>query len=241
MKNKNMNYLNRPVGEIVAENYHAAGVFRQYGIDFCCGGGQLLSDVCKRRKVNPEIVQSELEKLIETNRTENEQYGDWTPSFLIDYIENIHHSFVQRKIPEIESYAAKVARVHGETHPENREIYWLFTELAKELTDHLQSEEKTVFPLIRSIEATLNGGAKPETEKMDALRKELDQMEAEHEAAGAMMEKIRNLSNRFTPPQDACATYRILYQNLEGFEEDLHKHVHLENNILFKKAEALLG
>ncbi|MDX1591107.1 MAG: iron-sulfur cluster repair di-iron protein [Balneolaceae bacterium] len=236
-----MNFKNRSVGDIVAENYEAAGVFRQYGIDFCCGGGQLLSVICEKKGVNAEDIQEDLEKVYGSETGSGENYSDWSPSFLIDYIENTHHTFVRKKTEEITSYAAKVARVHGETHPENKDIYWHFTELAGELIDHLESEENTVFPLIKSLESDLKEGRKPDPKKAEELRMELDQMEEEHETAGRVMEKIGELSNRFTPPAGACATYRILYQNLEGFEKDLHKHVHLENNILFKKAEALLG
>ena len=234
------NLSNRTVGDIVSENYHAAGVFRQFGIDFCCGGGKLLSDVCEKKELSLKAVQVELEKLACSDQEENERYDDWTPSFLIDYIENNHHAFVRRKCPEIAAYAAKVARVHGGRNPENKEIFSVFSLLANELMEHLESEETTVFPLIKSVsEAQENGQAIP-AGKFRALRKELEQMEEEHEAAGESMKRIRELSNSFTPPQDACATYKILYKNLEGFEEDLHKHVHLENNILFKKAEALL-
>ena len=236
-----MNFENRPVGDIVAENYHAAGVFRQYGIDFCCGGGQLLSAICEKKGVSLEAVQKELENVYGKGNTESNNYGDWSPSFLIDYIVNSHHTFVRKKTPEIAAYATKVARVHGERHPENIEIFRIFTGLANELMEHLESEESIVFPLIKSVsEAQENGEAIP-VETFEALRMELEKMEEEHEAAGEAMKQIREHSNNFTPPQDACATYRILYQNLDGFEKDLHKHVHLENNILFKKAEALLG
>ena len=236
-----MNFENRPVGEIVAENYHAAGVFRQYGIDFCCGGGQLLSAICAKKGVSLEKVQEELENVFVTGNGENDNYSDWSPSFLIDYIVNSHHTFVRKKTPEIAAYAAKVARVHGERHPENREILRIFTSLANELMEHLESEKSTVFPLIKSASEAQEKGEAVPVDTLEALRLELKKMEEEHEAAGKAMKQIREHSNRFTPPQDACTTYRILYQNLEGFEKDLHKHVHLENNILFKKAEALLG
>lgn len=236
-----MDFKDRPVGEIVTENYHAAGVFREFGIDFCCGGSQLLSTVCEKRGVDLHKIKLELENSYQKKDSEDDHYNDWSPSFLIDYIVNNHHSYVRRKTPEITAYAAKVARVHGERHPENVKIYRKFTELVNELEDHLMSEENSVFPLIKSIGITLENGGSVDAQKIKALRQELDQMETEHEGAGKLMAEISELSNRFTPPEDACATYRILYQNLEGFEQDLHKHVHLENNILFKKAEELLN
>jgi regulator of cell morphogenesis and NO signaling len=61
-------------------------------------------------------------------------------------------------------------------------------------------------------------------------------MVSEHDAAAEQLREIRRLSSDFTPPADACVTYRTLYEALEGLEKDLHEHIHLENNILFPKA-----
>jgi len=224
-----------PVGEIVAKNYHAADVFREYGIDFCCGGHKTLESVTSKKGISSDDVAQKLLQVLNTPTSGSENYSSWSPGFLIDYIENTHHQFVREKIPQILAYAAKVANVHGERHPENIKIYKLFSELAKELLEHLEDEEKNVFPLIKSY---LNDGENSVDHEtfVSALNKLVD----DHEEAGAIMAQINELSNRFTPPADGCTTYRILYQNLEGFEQDLHKHVHLENNILFKKAEAEL-
>ena len=228
------------IGDIVADNYHAAGIFKEFGIDFCCGGGISITKACKKRNLNPDDVVAKLNAVYSDNSEENQNYNAWEPGFLIDHIERTHHNFVRTKTHEISAYAAKVAKVHGERHPENVEIYNKFVALSRELIEHLQSEEERVFPLIREIyKSRMNGESIPD-KIHDRLRKELDLMEDEHEGAGDIMKEIRALSNDFTPPQDACATYRILYQNLAGFEEDLHKHVHLENNILFKKAEQLV-
>lgn len=231
---------NKRVGDIVAENYHAAGVFREFGIDFCCGGGQPLADVCEKKGIQLQSVTNKLELLFGNSENSEHNYNEWDPAFLIDYIINTHHSFVRRKTDEISAYAAKVARVHGERHPENVDIYRKFIELSKELTEHLEAEENTVFPLIKRLKQNTENGERPASEDLKALQEELDAMIDDHEGAGNVMLEIRQLSNDFTPPGDACATYRILYQNLKGFEEDLHKHVHLENNILFRKAEKLL-
>ena len=164
-------------------------------------------------------------------------YLAWEPGYLIDHIEKTHHRFVRIKTDEIAAYAARVARVHGKAYPENTGIYNLFVQLSGEMLEHLEAEEKTVFPLIKEIYRNRTGGRDVPVEVTDELRRQLDLMVEDHENAGRLMKRIRELSHDFTPPQGACATYTILYQNLEGFEEDLHKHVHLENNILFKKAE----
>jgi len=227
------------IGDIVAGNYHAAGVFKQFGIDFCCGGGVTLQKACETRNINIEEVLSKLALLGPANQNPSQNFNAWEPGYLIAHIEQTHHNFVRTKTSEINAYAAKVASVHGSRHPENVEIYEKFLALSQELLQHLQAEEERVFPLIQEIFDTRMRGESVSKEMVNSLREELDLMEDDHEGAGDIMKEIRELSNNFTPPADACATYRILYQNLAGFEEDLHKHVHLENNILFKKAEKL--
>lgn len=229
------------VGDIVAENYHAAGVFREFGIDFCCGGGKPLADVCNKKGIQLNTVTEQLEKIFGKAQESTHNYNNWSPAFLIDYINNTHHRFVRKKTEEICAYASKVARVHGERHPENIAIFKKFVELSNELIEHLEAEEDTVFPLIKRIEENIQKGISPSKDELNALKSELEHMVDDHEGAGSIMAEIRELSNDFTPPRDACATHRILYQNLAGFEEDLHKHVHLENNILFRKAENLLA
>ncbi len=229
------------IGEIVAENYNAAGVFRKYGMDFCCGGGITLSKACEKRNVNADELIHELEKLGNGVSGNNENYLAWEPEYLIEHIIETHHRFVRNKVDEISAYAEKVARVHGERHPENVEINRTFKDLAREMMDHMEDEEKTVFPLINSISTKRKSGGSVGSDEVNELTGQLQLMEDDHEGAGGLMEMIRQQSNDFTPPAGACATYRILYQNLKGFEEDLHRHVHLENNILFKKAEKLVG
>ena len=224
-----------PVGDIVAKNYHAADVFREYGIDFCCGGHKTLEAVTSKKGISSDDVAQKLVQILDSPATISENYDHWSPNFLIDYIENTHHQFVREKIPQILAYAAKVAKVHGERYPVNLEIYRLFTKLSKELLEHLEDEEENVFPLIKSY---VNNGER--TVDSETYKAALQKLVEDHEEAGEVMAQISELSNRFTPPADACTTYRILYQNLEGFEQNLHKHVHLENNILFKKAEAAL-
>jgi len=159
---------------------------------------------------------------------------------LIDYIINNHHSFVRQKTHEITIYAAKVANVHGERHPENIEIFKTFEALSNNLMEYLNDEETRVFPLIKKVFEKQEKGERSTEREISELKRELRQMEEGHEAADSLMANIRELSNEFTPPVGACTTYGILYQNLAGFEKDLHKHVHLENNILFKKIERLV-
>ncbi len=228
------------VGEIVAQNYNAAGIFRQFGLDFCCGGGISLKEACEKKKVKLTEIIAELQKLDQNSAGGEENFLAWDIPFLINYIETTHHNFVRNKIEEISAYAEKVAAVHGEKHPENIDIHHTFAELAVEMMQHMHAEEDVVFPLINSISAKRKKGAAVSADEIQKLKNELAEMESDHDGAGNLMKTIKELSNDFTPPADACTTYQILYKNLEGFELDLHKHVHLENNILFKKAEELI-
>lgn len=228
------------VGEIVADNFHTADVFNKYGIDFCCGGGITLSEACRNKGISINQLSQEIREINSRKTFSGDNFIAWEPSFLIDYIIATHHNFVRNKIGEISAYAEKVASVHGERLPENVEIFKQFTALTKELVQHLEDEEQTVFPLITSVSEKRKRGIEPSDKELDELKKQLALMVGDHDGAGSIMANIRALSNNFSPPEDACTTFRILYQNLALFEEDLHKHVHLENNILFKKAEELL-
>ena len=229
------------VGDIVTDNYHAAGVFKTHGIDFCCGGGRPLDVVCEKKGIDISIIIDALDNIEWKNRGDENNYKDWGPSFLIDYIENKHHNFVRQKTEEIPIYAAKVARVHGERYPENVEIYKQFGILANELIEHLKDEEETVFPLVKRLSEKQLAGEELTKSEKQVLSNLLEKMVDDHDGAGDAMAEIRRLSNDFNPPEGACKTYQVLYRNLEGFEADLHKHVHLENNILFKKASELLN
>ncbi|TVQ01890.1 MAG: iron-sulfur cluster repair di-iron protein [Balneolaceae bacterium] len=228
------------VGEIVAKNFNAASVFRQFNIDFCCGGGISLQEACDKKNIYVDEILSELSKLDSNSPAVDENFLAWEADYLIDYIIRKHHSFVRQKTDEIGAYSHKVASVHGERHPENIEIYHKFTELTLEMMTHLESEEDVVFPLISKISKKRKSGEKVSETEIYELKKQLTLMVSEHEGAGSLIAEISDLSNQFTPPYDACTTYRILYQNLEAFEQDLHRHIHLENNILFKKAEELV-
>ena len=228
------------VSDIVCSNYHAAGVFREYGIDFCCGGDFTLREACERKGISTEEVSGKLLDALEKREASDEQFQDWSPGLLIDYIESRHHRFVRQKVYEIADYAKKVAHDHGQRHPWNITIYQDFLELSEDMLDHLEEEEKKVFPLIRKIEEMSNKGAAIDADTVKKLHDGLELLHEDHEGAGNLMASIRQASNGFTPPDDACTKYRILYKNLAGFEEDLHKHVHLEKNLLFRKAQALV-
>ena len=222
------------IGQLVKDDYRTAQVFQQNGLDFCCGGNRTIEQACAGKDVNTDEIIDEINQLKE-NGKEEANYDQWSLDFLVDYIINNHHEFTRTKLPEIGKYAMKVAKVHGDRNQELKEIYQEFTMLHTEIFNHLDKEERILFPYIKQLVEADKKGVKPETPEFGEAANPIAMMETEHNEAGNSMTKIRKLSNDFTPPADACTTYRILYQNLEAFEKDLHKHVHLENNILFPK------
>lgn len=229
-------FKEQTVGNIVADDFRTAGVFKKYGLDFCCGGDRKLTEACEKKGVNVEEVMEDLQNItVSANDTQN--YSNWSPEFLVDYIINNHHHYVRTKLPEIKTYAKKVAKVHGKTYPELNEMLELFLELKDEMLSHLQKEETILFPYIKKLRKAQSNGKSISPElQFSSAEKAVAMMEDEHEEAGGLMARLEELSNGFTPPEDACTTFRIYFQNLEAFQNDLHKHVHLENNILFPKA-----
>lgn len=222
------------IGEIVAQDYRTASVFKRYGIDFCCGGKRSVADACTEKGVDLATIEQELSELVQQPSALQMSYKDWAADFLTDYIVNRHHTYVRKAIPEITAYAEKVAKVHGKGHPETLEIFYNWKALASELESHMLKEENILFPYIKQLAKVDENQVL--TPPFETVQNPVNMMEMEHEDAGDLMRKIRELSSDFTPPQDACTTYRVLFNLLEDFENDLHEHVHIENNVLFPKA-----
>jgi len=223
------------IGEIVAANFRAAQIFESFGLDFCCGGKKSISDACKEKELNPEKVISELSK-IDEKQANLQRFEKWEADFLIDYIINNHHQYVVYSIPAIENHLQKLASKHGEKHHELVEIQEIFSALKDELLNHMQKEEKMLFPYIKKLKLAVDNSHAIPLAPFGAVENPLRVLESEHESAGKMMSDINKLSSGYKPPEDACGTYRVLYNELNEFENDLHMHIHLENNILFPKA-----
>jgi regulator of cell morphogenesis and NO signaling len=223
------------VAEIVADNYKTADVFKSHGIDFCCGGKKSVKKVCEQKGLNYEAISEELENLANETNLEHD-YNSWKLSFLIDFIVNTHHTYVKNNIPLITQYAEKVAMVHGDHNPENIEIARLFREISEDLAGHMQKEELILFSNIKRMEQAAENNEDFVAPPFGKLANPINMMEMEHDTVGDLGKQIAELSNNYQPPVHACNTYRVLYAKLEEFENDLHKHIHLENNILFPKA-----
>lgn len=228
----------RTVAEIVASNYKAADVFKKYGIDFCCGGNVGLSEICRKKDINLSEIEEDLIK-VNSQKSDLPDFDRWGLDFLIDYIINQHHTYVAENIPLIIQYSDKVAKVHGENHPETVEINKLFHAVADELLAHMQKEERILFPYVKQLVKAKKEGVTMPNAPFGSVNNPIKMMESEHENAGDIFKQIDKLSNNYTPPLAACSTYKVLYAKLKDFETDLHKHIHLENNILFPKASVL--
>lgn len=223
-------WLNRKVGELVAEDFHRAHIFSQFGIDFCCGGGKLLSIACERANVDPNKVVAELEEATLKGNKDNE-LNQLPLTQLIEYIETTHHQYVREKAPLLIEYSEKMVRAHGEHYAEIIPFAGWVRALIEELIPHLMKEEKVLFPAIRA----LSQGEQVEG-CFGHIKNPINAMQHEHEEAGQILQKLHQLTNDFTPPEYACTTWRVCYATLVEFEADLHRHIHLENNILFPKA-----
>jgi regulator of cell morphogenesis and NO signaling len=222
------------LGEIAAKDLRKAQVFKKYGLDFCCGGKKTVQEACAEKGLDVTRVEQELALTGKQKDARPIPYNDWSPGFLADYIVNTHHSYVRKNLPDIRAYALKVMRVHGARHPELKTVYELVEQIHIELDAHLDIEEKILFPFIKAL-ALAGQNLRLREELPFTAENPIRRMEVEHETVGKALASVRVLTNNYTLPEDACASYSLLYRMLEEFEEDLHLHVHLENNILFPK------
>ncbi|MFC4873411.1 iron-sulfur cluster repair di-iron protein [Negadavirga shengliensis] len=234
-----MNITQKKVGGIVAENFRTAKVFTEYGIDFCCKGGISLEAACEKNGVSMEDILKDLEQAVQT--PEDVTYTDFGFSQLIDHIVNTHHKYVEDTVPALKAYLQKLSMVHGSRHPELHEIKDLFMESADALTIHMKKEEFVLFPYIKAMEEARNNHFSLSEPHFGHIDNPIHMMEDEHDAEGERFRRISELSDGYTPPSDGCQTYRVAFAMLREFEEDLHTHIHLENNILFPKATKLFN
>lgn len=209
----------------------ALSVFTKHNIDYCCGGDRSLEDACIRVGLNPDKIRQEIVSAPAQQSSVPARAEQWSASLLADYIVQNHHAYVRSAIPEIEALLEKVCAAHGEDSIELLNIQQDFTDLAEELLNHMGKEEVALFPALKRFEGHNNA----DHPLKETLKAPISMMEHEHTVAGDLMKSIRNLSHNYTVPEFACPTYRVTYQKLKEFDDDLMTHVHLENNILFRK------
>ncbi len=225
----------KTVADVVTENIKAAHIFKKYGIDFCCGGGITIKKACEKAKIDPATLETELLSL-DSVQDRSKDFNSWKLDFLTDHIINVHHAYVEESAPLLLQYSKRVNQVHGHHYTELGEIEALVKQVIQELAAHMKKEELILFPFIKKLVKAEREGNEIPAIHFGTVENPIKMMEAEHEEAGKIMREIAKLSNEYTPPQGACNTYRAFYAKLDEFEQDLHQHVHLENNILFPKA-----
>jgi len=231
----------KTVREVAVENPAATRVFEKFGIDYCCGGNQPLEEACSRVGVSIDQVLDSLQMEQETARAAQKVH-DWQSESLgalIAHIKNTHHKYVREETVRLAALLDKVSSVHGKNHPELFAIQSTFNGLAQELTTHLMKEEMVLFPYIVRMEESVVQNELVVPAPFGTVRNPVSMMEHEHDSAGCALRALRKASNDFAPPADACVSYQTLYKRLAAFEEDLHQHIHLENNILFPRAIAM--
>lgn len=228
-----MNFASQTLASIVSNHYQAASLFEKFHLDFCCKGKQTLAIACEQKGLNLHEVEQELEELINGAYKKNVVFSDMKAEQLIQYILIYHHFFIKQTVPQILGYLEKINAKHGDRFPQMSRVQTLFRNLSFELLSHMEKEEKILFPAMVVLE-TKKEAAIPFTPV-------IEQMLAEHNEAGDLMEQIRILTLDYAAPENTCTTFQLTLTMLKDFEANLHKHVHLENNHLFPMTEQLMA
>jgi regulator of cell morphogenesis and NO signaling len=225
-----------PVRNIVVEMPNAIPVLERFGIDYCCGGKHTLAEACTQRDQSTAFVLDELKRRGQDTTTPELKWQTAPLSELIDHIVETHHTFAREQLALIQELAAKVERRHGTAHPEVHKVNEALPNIGAGLTHHFFCEENVLFPYIKQLDQKQTFAANP---RFDTIQQPVAQMMKEHDQAGDEFRELREITGNYQPPADACTTYRALYRAMEDMERDLHRHIHLENNILFPRALAL--
>lgn len=224
--------INDTLADLVSDNPLRASVLERWNLDYCCHGATRLADACAERELDPDAVVAEL---LDVQPAPSVTWSSLPPGELADHIEETHHAYLHHELPRLSALVAKVAAVHGERHPELHDIQQTYEELRADFEPHLLKEERVLFPMIRE----LAGATEVPEFHCGTLRNPIAVMMAEHDRAGELLGKLRELTADYRAPNDACASYRVLFGALARLEGDTHLHVHKENNVLFPAVVAL--
>jgi len=229
----------RTVGELVADDFRAAAVFEQFGIDFCCSGRRTLDEACRAAAADPGTVVDALTALPPAVES-GDDVARWPIPQLIDIIVSTHHAYVRSAMPAITRHLAKLVEVHGARHRELARVAAYFQQIVADLSQHMVKEEQVLFPYVRDLAQA--GDACGRTQSpFGTVANPIRMMEREHQDVGDAVRLIRELTRGYAAPDDGCTTYAIAMAELKQFERDLHRHVHLENNVLFPAALRIEG
>jgi regulator of cell morphogenesis and NO signaling len=233
----NMFSLKNKIGEVVVKFPRAMEIFKKYKIDFCCGGDRLLETAVLEQGLDGEQIVAEINAQYNDYVIAATKDRDWVTenyTTLIDYIINTHHAFLNENLPRLGELTTKIFRVHGEHHPELKDVHKLLHSLKMEMEQHLIKEEEVVFPLVIEYDKTGN------IEVLKRAVSKIRELEDEHEGAGTLLKELREVTGNYIMPEDGCSSYGLTFKLLEDLEDDTFRHIHLENNVMFPRLEAEL-
>jgi len=218
--------------EIIKIYPKASDLFKAHMIDFCCGGDKPLHETFEDRDLDGEAILSTLNAEYEDWSKEDNEVIDWDQvplPELVDHIVYHHHAYLKQELPTLREFVARVFQRHGMDQPHLKDLYRLYNDFQIEMEEHSLKEEAEVFPLIKEY------ATNPSEELLEKIRIANGELEEEHDVTGDILKKMRIITNGFEPPVNACGTYRVTYARLEELESETFQHVHLENNVLFKR------
>jgi regulator of cell morphogenesis and NO signaling len=229
-------FVQQTLGDLVRLDTRAARVLERFGLDFCCGGRRTLAEAADAHGVRLEAVVEDLQALGDPT-PESLEPAEWKDlDVLVRHILDRHHAYVRDSAPAIQAWLDRLVARHGARHAELEEMRLVFSQLAEELDTHMVKEENILFPYINDLAATWRSGGTLPVGPFGTILNPVRVMEADHALVGELIGRLRALSGGFIPPDDACTTYKLCFAELARFEQDIHRHIHLENNILFPRA-----
>lgn len=212
------------VGNLATEHPLATRVFARHGIDYCCGGGIALTVACEKKGLDAEVVLAEIQKELDGATTTEQRWDEAPLDDIITHLLVTYHRPLDEELPRLMAMAEKVLQVHRDKAPETLpELVSVYGALKSELEEHMAKEEQILFPMIQRGQGAMADGP-------------ISVMEHEHVIAGNALRRLRELTNDYTVPDEACNTWRALWHGLKALEESLHEHIHIENNVLFPRA-----
>lgn len=224
------------IGAIAAKDIRKAAILKEKGIDFCCGGNQTLKEASAAVGITEEALKQALDAVAVAPLSPSQDFNKWELDFLADYIVNTHHRYIKENAESIYELAAKVAQRHGDHHPELNKLAQGVEHFLQDLLNHAMKEENILFPAIKEGVAKKKNPSAATSTAPGFIKQPIQMMQKEHEISGEDLTYFRRLTNDYALPADACNSYTYLFHKLKEFEDDLHQHIHLENNILFPKA-----